>query len=74
MYAAHPSPSADLRILAATFRTVVLHQPIAVDRATGTMTRRRRPVAVLAPASQPVVSAAEVADQTVVAEAPVGAA
>jgi lipopolysaccharide/colanic/teichoic acid biosynthesis glycosyltransferase len=73
MYAAHPSPSADVRIVAATFRTVVLHQQIAVDRATGAMTRRRRPVAPLVPALEPVALAAEIADQTPVAEAPAGA-
>jgi lipopolysaccharide/colanic/teichoic acid biosynthesis glycosyltransferase len=75
LYAVHPSPSADMRILAATFRTVVLQQPIAVHRATGAMSRRRRPVAAtLAPAPQSVAAAAEVADQAVVAEAPVAAA
>jgi lipopolysaccharide/colanic/teichoic acid biosynthesis glycosyltransferase len=67
LYAARISPAADLRILGATFRTVVLHQPIAVDRATGRLTRRRRPPA---PAMQPVLVAAEVAEHTVVAEAP----
>ena len=74
MYAAHPSPSADVRILAATFRTVVLRHPIAVDRATGTMTRRRRPAAALPPVPQPVAAAVEVADRTAVAEAPARAA
>jgi lipopolysaccharide/colanic/teichoic acid biosynthesis glycosyltransferase len=75
LYAAHPSPAVDVRVLAATFRTVVLHQQIAVDRVNGAMTRRRRPVtATLAPAPAPVAAVAEVAEPAVVAEAPVGAA
>lgn len=72
LYAARPTPLVDLRILAATFRTVVLQQPIAVHRATGAMTRRRRPT--LSPAVQPVITAAEVTDQQVAAEASAGAA
>jgi lipopolysaccharide/colanic/teichoic acid biosynthesis glycosyltransferase len=72
LYAAHPTPLVDVRILAATFRAVVLRQPIAVHRATGAMTRRRRPT--LRPAAQPVITAAEVADQQVAAEASAGAA
>jgi lipopolysaccharide/colanic/teichoic acid biosynthesis glycosyltransferase len=42
MYATHPSTRRDLSILAATFVTLVLRRPIAVDRATGRLTLRRR--------------------------------
>ena len=70
LYAASPNPVADLRIIAATFRTVVLHQPIAVHRATGAMSRRRR----LAEAPAAAVIGAEGAEQAVFAEAPAGVA
>ena len=42
-YAEHPSLLADLRILAATLITLVFRQPVAVNRATGKLTARRRP-------------------------------
>jgi lipopolysaccharide/colanic/teichoic acid biosynthesis glycosyltransferase len=75
LYAAHSSLVADMRILAATFRTVVLHQPIAVHRASGALTRRRRPAAAtVVAAPQPLTATAEVADHAVIAEAPAGAA
>jgi lipopolysaccharide/colanic/teichoic acid biosynthesis glycosyltransferase len=41
-YAEHPSLRRDLRILAATIRTLVLRQPMAVNRTTCTLTVRRR--------------------------------
>jgi lipopolysaccharide/colanic/teichoic acid biosynthesis glycosyltransferase len=42
MYAEHLSTRRDLRILVATFRTVVLGTPVAVNRATGALTIRER--------------------------------
>jgi lipopolysaccharide/colanic/teichoic acid biosynthesis glycosyltransferase len=42
LYASRPSVRRDLEILLATFVTVVLRVPIAVDRATGALTVRRR--------------------------------
>jgi lipopolysaccharide/colanic/teichoic acid biosynthesis glycosyltransferase len=42
LYASRMSTRRDLQILAATFATVVLRQPVAVDRGTATLTRRRR--------------------------------
>jgi lipopolysaccharide/colanic/teichoic acid biosynthesis glycosyltransferase len=42
MYAERLSTRRDLRILAATFRTVVLGQPVAVNRTTGALTPRDR--------------------------------
>ena len=42
LYAGHLDTGRDLRILFATFRTLVLRQPVAVNRATGVLTRRRR--------------------------------
>jgi lipopolysaccharide/colanic/teichoic acid biosynthesis glycosyltransferase len=44
-YAEHLSLRRDLRILAATIGTLVFRQPVAVDRTTGALTRRRRPAA-----------------------------
>jgi lipopolysaccharide/colanic/teichoic acid biosynthesis glycosyltransferase len=43
LYATHPSTRRDLRILGATIVTVVLRQPVAVDRMSGRLTLRRRP-------------------------------
>ncbi len=43
MYASRLSTRRDLRILIATFKTVVLRKPVAVHRETGVLTRRRRP-------------------------------
>jgi lipopolysaccharide/colanic/teichoic acid biosynthesis glycosyltransferase len=42
LYATRPSTRRDLLILAATIGTLVLRLPVAVDRATGRLTRRRR--------------------------------
>jgi lipopolysaccharide/colanic/teichoic acid biosynthesis glycosyltransferase len=42
LYAAHLDTGRDLRILFATLRTLVLRQPIAVNRETGALSRRRR--------------------------------
>ena len=42
MYAERLSTRRDLRILVATFRTVVLGQPVAVNRVTGALTPRER--------------------------------
>jgi lipopolysaccharide/colanic/teichoic acid biosynthesis glycosyltransferase len=42
LYAEHPSLMRDVTILGATVATLVLRQPIAVDRETGVLTRRRR--------------------------------
>ena len=42
MYAERASTRRDLRILVATFRTVVLGQPVAVNRITGALTQRDR--------------------------------
>ena len=44
LYATRRSTLGDLRIIAATVATLVFRQPIAVDRATGRLTLRRRPV------------------------------
>jgi len=43
MYASRLSTRRDLAILFATFATVALRQPVAVNRRTGALTRRRRP-------------------------------
>jgi lipopolysaccharide/colanic/teichoic acid biosynthesis glycosyltransferase len=43
MYASRLSTRRDVAILFATFATVVLRQPVAVNRQTGALTRRRRP-------------------------------
>jgi lipopolysaccharide/colanic/teichoic acid biosynthesis glycosyltransferase len=43
LYATGLSIRRDLRILAATFVTLALRRPVAVDRATGRLTLRRRP-------------------------------
>jgi lipopolysaccharide/colanic/teichoic acid biosynthesis glycosyltransferase len=43
MYASRLSTRRDLAILFATFATVALRQPVAVNRQTGALTRRRRP-------------------------------
>jgi lipopolysaccharide/colanic/teichoic acid biosynthesis glycosyltransferase len=43
MYAASPTLARDGRILWSTLLVTVAHRSVAVDRATGTMTRRRRP-------------------------------
>jgi lipopolysaccharide/colanic/teichoic acid biosynthesis glycosyltransferase len=42
LYASRRSTYRDLQILAATFRTVFLHQPVAVNRKTGELTLRLR--------------------------------
>jgi lipopolysaccharide/colanic/teichoic acid biosynthesis glycosyltransferase len=42
LYATRPSTRRDLRILGATIVTLVVRQPVAVDRATGRLTLRRR--------------------------------
>jgi lipopolysaccharide/colanic/teichoic acid biosynthesis glycosyltransferase len=42
LYAGHLSTRRDLRILIATAGTLFLRQPVAVNRATGELTRRRR--------------------------------
>jgi lipopolysaccharide/colanic/teichoic acid biosynthesis glycosyltransferase len=42
LYASRLSTRRDLWILIATFTTLVLRQPVAVDRTTGTLTLRRR--------------------------------
>jgi lipopolysaccharide/colanic/teichoic acid biosynthesis glycosyltransferase len=44
-YARHVGVAMDLRILAATARTLFLRQPIAVDRGSARLTLRRRPEA-----------------------------
>ena len=44
LYAARLSTRRDLRIMAATVLTLVFGQPVAVDRATGAITLRRRDV------------------------------
>jgi lipopolysaccharide/colanic/teichoic acid biosynthesis glycosyltransferase len=43
MYAASPTLARDRRILWSTILVTVAHRAVAVDRATGTMTPRRRP-------------------------------
>jgi lipopolysaccharide/colanic/teichoic acid biosynthesis glycosyltransferase len=43
MYASRLSTRRDIRILVATFMTIALRQPVAVNRRTGALTRRRRP-------------------------------
>ena len=43
MYASRLSTRRDLRILVATFATLALRQPVAVNRTTGALTPRRRP-------------------------------
>jgi lipopolysaccharide/colanic/teichoic acid biosynthesis glycosyltransferase len=53
MYAARPSLGRDLRILGATVRCLLLRRPIAVDRATGALSLRRRP-AVTSRAREPL--------------------
>jgi lipopolysaccharide/colanic/teichoic acid biosynthesis glycosyltransferase len=40
LYATHPSTRRDVQILVATIVTLVFRQPVAVHRATGTLTRR----------------------------------
>ncbi len=42
LYASHLSTRRDLRILIATFATLVLRYPVAVNRTSGALTRRRR--------------------------------
>jgi lipopolysaccharide/colanic/teichoic acid biosynthesis glycosyltransferase len=42
LYASQLDTSRDLQILVATFRTLVLRQPVAVNRKTGELTLRRR--------------------------------
>jgi len=42
LYAARPCVRRDLRILGATVVTLILRQPVAVDRGTGALTLRRR--------------------------------
>src|SRR5215218_4050745 len=42
LYATRPSTRRDLRIIAATFATLILRLPIAVDRRTGALSWRRR--------------------------------
>jgi lipopolysaccharide/colanic/teichoic acid biosynthesis glycosyltransferase len=42
LYASHLGTRRDLRILIATLRTLFFRQPVAVNRATGELTRRRR--------------------------------
>ena len=74
LYAANRSLRADLRILAATFRTIALRQPIAVDRGTGAMARRRRPAPAALAAAEPVAASSHVKDPAVVAELPAGSA
>jgi lipopolysaccharide/colanic/teichoic acid biosynthesis glycosyltransferase len=67
MYAGRASPGADLRILVATFRTVMLRHEIAVHRGTGAMSVRHRPAAVPRLAAieplpeQPAIAEAEAA-------------
>ena len=56
MYASRMSTRRDLRILAATLKTLVLRQPVAVHRGTGALTPRRRPAEH--PAEQPVPATA----------------
>jgi lipopolysaccharide/colanic/teichoic acid biosynthesis glycosyltransferase len=55
MYASRLSTRRDLRILVATFMTVFLRTPVAVNRRTGALTRRRRPAPqpMTTPASAP---------------------
>jgi lipopolysaccharide/colanic/teichoic acid biosynthesis glycosyltransferase len=43
LYAERPSLRRDLEILGATILTLVFRQPVAVDRTTGALRRRRRP-------------------------------
>jgi lipopolysaccharide/colanic/teichoic acid biosynthesis glycosyltransferase len=43
MYASRLSTRRDLAIMFATFATIALRQPVAVNRQTGALTRRRRP-------------------------------
>lgn len=57
-YAEHLSLRRDVLILAATIVTLVFRQPVAVHRATGTVTRRRR----RAEADRPVSAAVSVAE------------
>jgi lipopolysaccharide/colanic/teichoic acid biosynthesis glycosyltransferase len=45
MYASRLSTRRDVAILIATFLTIALRQPVAVNRRTGALTRRRRPAA-----------------------------
>ncbi len=50
LYATRGSTRGDVRIVAATIATLVFRRPIAVDRATGRLTlRRRTPLQVTAP-------------------------
>ena len=42
LYASRLSTRRDIRILGATFATLVLRQPVAVDRTTGALSLRRR--------------------------------
>lgn len=75
LYVAQAGPRVDLRILAATFRTVVLRQAIAVHRDTGAMTRRRRPApAALTAAVEPATVPLDGGENAVVAEVPAGTA
>jgi lipopolysaccharide/colanic/teichoic acid biosynthesis glycosyltransferase len=55
MYASRLSTRRDLGILVATFKTVALRQPVAVNRANGALTPRRRPAPqpMVAPAGAP---------------------
>jgi lipopolysaccharide/colanic/teichoic acid biosynthesis glycosyltransferase len=43
MYAGHLGTRRDIRILLATFGTLVLRRPVAINRKTGALTARRRP-------------------------------
>ena len=63
LYARHLSLGRDLRILGATILTLVFRQPVAVDRATGRLSLRRRP-RVDAPAPVPDPVAPEVQPPT----------
>ena len=42
LYATRPGMRRDLRIIAATIATLIFRQPVAVHRATGSLSRRRR--------------------------------
>jgi lipopolysaccharide/colanic/teichoic acid biosynthesis glycosyltransferase len=55
MYASRLSTRRDLGIVVATFKTVALRRPVAVNRATGALTPRRRPAPqpMVAPAGAP---------------------
>jgi lipopolysaccharide/colanic/teichoic acid biosynthesis glycosyltransferase len=67
LYAARACVGSDLRILVGTFRTMALRQQIAVHRATGAMTVRRRPAA-----AGRLATVEPLPEQPVVAEAPAG--